>query len=282
LFGYIIINKPELKIREYEMYRAYYCGLCKVLKEEYGFFGRISLSYDMTFLALLLDALYEPENNISCERCIVHPVAKHKVCTNKFSKYAADMNIMLSYHKCKDDWNDERSLIKGAYAKLLERKMSGKDVTYSNKNEAVAALLKELSEKEEAGEADIDVMSGIFGRVLGTVFSYTDDEWADELYRIGFYLGKFVYICDAYEDLEEDLKKNNYNPFKTAGLDGKALDENVRRMLTMMMAECCREFEVLPIIKNAEILRNILYSGVWSRYEIVRKKRNNEKGADRQ
>ena len=281
MFGYIVVNKPELKIKDYETYRAYYCGLCEQLKKEYGFFGRLSLNYDMTFLVILLDALYEPENNIRCERCIVHPAMKHKVCTNKFSEYAADMNIILSYYKCKDDWQDERKLIRGAYAKLLSGKISGKYASYKDKNEEIERLLSELSEKEEAGETDIDIMSGIFGKVLGKIFSYTDDEWEDELYRIGFYLGKFIYISDAYEDLEEDLKKDNYNPFvkvsNEEGFEGK-----VRLMLTMMMAACCKEFETLPIIKNADILRNILYSGVWSRYETANKKRNNEKGADTQ
>ncbi len=281
MFGYIVVNKPELKIKDYETYRAYYCGLCEQLKKEYGFFGRLSLNYDMTFLVIFLDALYEPENAIRYERCIAHPVTKHKVFTNKFSEYAADMNVILSYYKCRDDWQDEKKLIRGAYAKLLNSKISGKYVSYKNKNEEIERLLSELSQKEEAGEMDIDIMSGIFGKILGKVFSYTDDEWEDELYRIGFYLGKFIYISDAYEDLEEDLKKNNYNPFAKV-CNEEDFEKKVRAMLTMMMAACCKEFEALPIIKNAEILRNILYSGVWSRYEIASKKRNNEKGADTQ
>ncbi len=281
MFGYIVVNKPELKIKDYETYRAYYCGLCEQLKKEYGFFGRLSLNYDMTFLVLLLDALYEPENTIRCERCMVHPVIKHKVCTNKFSEYAADMNVILSYYKCKDDWQDEKKLIRGAYAKLLNGKMKNRCIAYKGKNDDIEELLAKLSEKEALGETDIDVMSGIFGKLLGKVFSYTNDEWEDELYRIGFYLGKYIYILDAYEDLEEDLKKNNYNPFAKV-CNEEDFEKKVRAMLTMMMAACCKEFEALPIIKNAEILRNILYSGVWSRYEIARKKRNNEKGADTQ
>jgi len=130
----------------------------------------------------------------------------------------------------------------------------------------------ELSKKEAAGETDIDVMAGIFGQILGCVFSYAKDEWEDELYRMGFYLGKFIYICDAYEDIESDIKKNAYNPFKMVYND-EGFEEKVNSLLTMMMAACCKEFETLPIIKNAEILRNILYSGVWSRYELARKKR---------
>lgn len=280
MFGYIVVNKPELKIKDYEIYRSYYCGLCEQLKKEYGFFGRISLNYDMTFLAILLDALYEPENTVRSERCMVHPVTKHKVLNGKFLEYAADMNIILSYYKCKDDWKDDGNIIKNAYAKLLDGKFKKKCSTYLEKNDRIGALMAELGEKEVADENDIDIVSGIFGSLLGSIFTYTEDEWADELYRVGFYLGKFIYICDAYEDLEEDLKKDNYNPFRTAYTD-EAFDESVRKVLIMMMAECCKAFEELPIIRNAEILRNILYSGVWTRYELVRNKRDKDKGADK-
>ncbi|MBQ9765914.1 MAG: hypothetical protein IJW18_06930 [Lachnospiraceae bacterium] len=280
MFGYIVINKPELKIKDYETYRSYYCGLCKTLKERYGFSGRMSLNYDTTFLAILLDALYEPDNKVTSERCVTHPFVKHKICRSIYTDYAADMNVLLTYYKCKDDWQDEKKHIKNAYAKLLTGKMKSKESCFLNKKEKVEELLSELSKHEKEKEADIDAMAGIFGKLLGHIFAYTSDEWEDELYRMGFFLGKFIYLCDAYEDLEEDMKKGNYNPF--ANMHDKAgFDDKVKNLLTMMMAQCCKEFETLPIIKNLDILRNILYSGVWSRYEIaVDKKRKQEGVAD--
>ena len=148
------------------------------------------------------------------------------------------------------------------------------EVEQTEKIEIIDALLKELRNKEKAKEKDIDIMAGKFGNVMAEVFVYKKDVWENNLRKIGFYLGKFVYLMDAYEDIEEDIKSKNYNPLLSYY---KSLDfeEKCSKLLTMMMGECSKEFELLPIIENAEILRNILYSGVWSRYEEIRKRNEN-------
>ena len=92
---------------------------------------------------------------------------------------------------------------------------------------------------------------------------------------MGNNLGKFIYLMDAYEDIEEDIKKGRYNPLKKR-FESPDFEEEIKTVLTMIMAECCREFEKLPVIENVEILRNILYSGIWYKYEVVRQKRESE------
>ena len=109
-----------------------------------------------------------------------------------------------------------------------------------------------------------------------TVYVPKDDQWAASLSRIGFFLGKFIYILDAYDDLEEDIKKNHYNPFKSI-CNEQGFDDRIKGMLQMMMAECSKEFEYLPILENAEILRNILYAGVWTVYYKTLKARREQK-----
>lgn len=109
MFGYICINQPELKVKDYEAYRGYYCGLCHELKKRYGRIGQMLLSYDMTFLVILLTGLYEPEESREYHRCIPHPVRKHMQIQNEITGYAADMNVLLSYRKALDDWKDEGS-----------------------------------------------------------------------------------------------------------------------------------------------------------------------------
>ena len=89
---------------------------------------------------------------------------------------------------------------------------------------------------------------------------------------MGFYLGKFIYLMDAYEDIEEDIHTGNYNPFKVLYAEEK-FEETVHEILTMMMAECCRAFERLPVVENIDIIRNILYSGVFAKYDIISRKR---------
>lgn len=272
MFGYIIVNKPEMKIKDFETYHAYYCGLCQSLRERYGMTGQTTLSYDMTFLHVLLTALYEPEVEKKRVRCIAHPLTKHSAHMSEYTAYAADMNILLSYYKCKDDWNDDHNFRKLLYAKLLNQKCGKLAKDYQEKIHRIDTLLKEMSSDEKKGVKNPELMAGKFGEIMAEVFAYRKDEWERSLRKIGFYLGKFIYLMDAYEDIEKDMESGNYNPFQD---DFKREDfrEYAEMMLTMMMAECASEFETLPILEHLEILRNILYSGVWFRYGQVNKKR---------
>lgn len=272
MFGYIVVNQPELRIREWEMYHSYYCGLCRILKEKYGRVGQTTLSYDMTFILMLLSGLYEPETVCGKSRCIMHPGKKHEYRYNELTEYVADMNMLLMEYKCLDDWKDDGKRLRLLMARILGRRTGESRRRYSRKLEQIAAAMEELSRAEEQGVTDLDRMAGCFGQVMARIVTCREDEWEENLYRFGFYLGKFVYLLDAYEDLEEDIKKGRYNPLRERyaepGFEQSCLD-----ILTMMMSACCREFEQLPILDNVEILRNILYSGVWSRYKAVRDRR---------
>ena len=275
MFGYVVMNKPEIKFKDFDMYRSFYCGLCRELKERYGLSGQITLTYDMTFVILLLSGLYEPPTKKGSTRCIVHPVRRQPVRKNAITEYAADMNIFLTYYKCKDDWNDERSIPGFAFGKLLEGKEKKSEKLWGKKVQTIVSCLDELSALEKENATDIDRVSGCFGRIMAEIFAYREDVWEPTLRRMGFYFGKFIYLLDAYDDVEEDVKKGNYNPFSKDYIR-KGFDDRVKSMLMMMMAETCREFEKLPIIKYTDILRNILYSGVWCRFENVSGKRKKE------
>lgn len=272
MFGYIIINKGDMKFKEFDIYHSYYCGLCQALKEEYGKAGQISLTYDMTFLVMLLSSLYEPETTMREVKCIAHPFEKHLVRTNALSAYGADMNVLFTYYKCRDDWEDERKVSRLAYGKMLEKEYRKIRSRYPEKVAKIDKLMYELSCQEKKQNKDIDYMAGLFGNVMGEMMTVREDEWQDELYSMGSFLGKFIYLMDAYEDIEEDLKKGRYNPL-TEAYKNPDFEEEIKTILTMIMAACCKEFEKLPIIDNIEILRNILYSGVWYRYEAVSRKR---------
>ena len=256
MFGYVVLNKPEIKFKDFDMYRSFYCGLCRELRERYGISGQITLSYDMTFVILLLSALYEPPTRKGTTRCIVHPVRKQTVRKNAITEYGADMNIFLTYYKCKDDWNDEKKILSLAYGKLLESKEKKSEQQWKKKIDVIISCLN-------------------FGRIMAEIFAYREDVWEPTLRRMGFYLGKFIYLMDAYDDVEDDVKKGNYNPFAKDYII-KGFDDRIKNMLLLMMAETCREFEKLPIIKYTDILRNILYSGVWCRFENVSGKRKKE------
>ncbi len=273
MFGYVTINKAEMKFKEFDIYHSYYCGLCTVLKEQYGKRGQITLSYDMTFVLMLLSSLYEPETEQTYVKCIAHPLEKHPVRRNEITQYVADMNILLSFYKCEDDWKDEHKVSRLCYAKLLRKAFRNIKKKYPHKTEKIAGLLRELSRREQENTRDIDKMAGLFGEIMAEIFLYKEDEWHDNLYNLGYYLGKFIYLIDAYEDIEKDIKKKNYNPLRHL-YERAEFEDETETILTMMMAECSRNFEQLPIVENVEILRNILYSGVWCRYGVIKVKRN--------
>lgn len=272
MFGYIIVNKAEMKFKDFDIYQSFYCGICRDLKKKYGAWGQLSLSYDMTFLAILLTGLYDPETETGSCKCIAHPFENHPTRNNIFTAYAADMNLLFAHYKCEDDWKDEKKIGKLIYGRMLEGRTGKLKDRYREKIRTINLLMQEFSDTEKRRDADIDALSGLFGRVMGEIMAVREDEWAESLRRLGFFLGKFIYLCDAYEDIEQDIKKGRPNPLK-GRYESADFEEECRTILMMMMSECCKEFERLPILENVEILRNILYSGVWGRYEAVREKR---------
>ena len=274
IFGYVVVNKGDLRFREYDEYRGYYCGLCQTLKKRFGLAGQLSLSYDMTFLVMLLTSLYEPIDNREMKRCIAHPLKKQYCKSNEYTEYVADMTVLLSYYKCQDDWVDEKKLLKKVYGDILRGKSKKQRELYQKKEEIIIENLKNLSMAEKNKEDDLDVVAGYFGNILSELFVVKEDEWSDNLRKIGYYLGKYIYIMDAYDDLEKDLKKGNYNPFSEKMCNTGNFDFLVKEILTIMAAECAKEFEKLPLLNDVDILRNILYSGIWTKYEMVRAKRS--------
>lgn len=272
MFGYVVINKPELKFKEFDVYQSYYCGLCKTLKEKYGSRAQISLNFDLNFISILLSGLYEPETKIGESRCVMHPLSKHTTRYNECVDYAAKMTIVLTYFKCEDDWLDERKISKQAYKRLLRKAYQEIKEEYPDKLAHIETCLHCINDYESQGITNLDEISKYFGEAMGEICAYKDDEWHDELYEFGFYLGKFIYFIDAYEDIEQDLKKGTYNPFKEL-YQTDQFEDKCKDILELMISEATMAFERLPIIENAAIIRNILYGGVWNKYELVRQKR---------
>ena len=286
MFGYVTINRGELKVRELETYESYYCGLCRVLKDRYGLAGCTMLNYDMTFLGMLLSSLYEEKEEPAkrvCRPGFKRPLLKKK-SKKQFSQtavvteslgYAADMNYMLAYHNHMDNWLDEHSFASLNMVHLMQKNYRKLAKKYPRQHKAIASYIQKLHICEAANEKNIEAAANLTGEAMAEIYAAKDDYWQDTLRQMGYYMGKFIYLMDAYDDVEEDIKKGNYNPFSRSYIM-EGFDEQVRQMLIMMIAEVCREFEKLPIIKYTDILRNILYSGVWCRFEAVSGKRKKE------
>lgn len=275
MFGYIVVNKPELKIKDFDIYSSFYCGLCQMLHKKYGRLGQVTLNYDLTFLAILLSGLYEPENENKMIRCFMHPVHKRAIIQDPYMEYAADMTIVLTYLKCEDDWKDDHKVSRHMVQKLLQKHFDKISNAYPDKVKRIVQALDDIQSCEKDNITDLDRISSLFGKVMGEIVCYRDDEWHDTLYQMGDYLGRYIYIMDAYDDIEDDIKNDQYNPFKDE-YKNMNFDARVKDILELMMVYSSDAFEVLPILKYRDILRNILYSGVWSKYEMTRKKRLGE------
>ena len=264
MFGYVMVHAPELKVKEYARYRAFYCGLCRELGEQYGMAGQAVLTYDMTFLVILLTSLYECEAKRGRCRCRMHPVKKRETIRSEATRYGADMNILLAYYQMKDSWKDDRSAGGAAGMAALRHKAKQAASRHPRQAAAIAKHLGKLWKLEQEGCEDLDQISGCFGQAAAQLFAWKDDQWAKPLKRMGFYLGKFIYLMDAWDDLEKDEVSGSYNPLRRMSKEPD-YEMRIRGILMMMMAECSRQFERLPCLDDVEILRNILYTGVWNK-----------------
>ncbi len=268
MFGYVAANQAALTPAEEGRYREVYCGLCRSLCQKHGPLARFMLSYDMAFLVLLLDSLYEPECARCAQACLMHPIKPRRCARSPFTDYAADMTVALAYHKCLDDWRDDRNPFRLAQARLIRGRYHSVAAQWPGKCSAIEGALADLKALEQSGRTDADAAAACFGRLMGELFSTRDDEWAERLRRVGDALGRFVYMMDAWEDMPADTRRGRFNPL--APMRGQAdYEAQCKETLTMLAGLCAREFEKLPLERDLSLLRNILYSGVWTRYELT-------------
>nr|WP_288634121.1 DUF5685 family protein [uncultured Intestinibacter sp.] len=272
MFGYVRINKMDLTFREFDYYKGYYCGLCKYLKENHGEISRLSLNYDITFLIVILTALYKLDSDITYERCIANPLKKKMRIVNEITEYAASMNILLSYYKLEDNLYDDNGIKDKLAYELYKGKLKKAYEKYPQKAEYIKQQLGNLRELEKQESKSIDKVSNTFGNLMGEIFVYKKDEYEQNLRNIGFNLGKYIYILDAYEDLEEDNKKGRYNPFIDYIDKKEELKNKVDRIISMSLGMATKNIEQLNLEFNKSIIDNIIYSGVYLRYKSILEK----------
>ena len=213
MFGYIAPVLSVLSEEQKQRYRSFYCGVCHALRERHGQTGRLSLSNDMTFLAMLLSSLYEPETGATDSRCGVHPVKSHAYLSSPMIDFAADMNALLFYYKCVDQRMDDRSLRGRAGENLFRKVPDQVRKDYPLQSEGVRKALEELWEEEKGPDPVPDRLCNLSGEMLGAVFvPFPEDPWAGVLRSLGAGLGRFIYWMDAWEDFDDDRKKGRFNP----------------------------------------------------------------------
>jgi len=265
VFGYVNVYQNELKIKDYNVYKAYYCGVCHSCGKNLSFVSRFGLSYDITFMALLLDSLEDNETSFEPKRCIAHPAKKRPaVVGSRAVDYAAAVGVILTYLKFKDDVKDDKSL-KGLLGMMLFWRGAGKArKKLPGLYKKIESLLCELSALEKENCEIPDKAADVFGRLLGECakapFVNKDNE--KQLYWLCYHLGRWIYLIDAVEDFEKDIKSKNYNPYKFSYNNRKELCEECSLPLTLTLESMAAAYDLLDIKKNRDILENIIYLGV--------------------
>ena len=262
MFGYVAANGAELSNEQKKRYGAIYCGICRRIRDGASNFARLGLSYDMAFLALLLMSLYEPEEQRGKHACALHPLRNY--VQNEYIEYAADMNIVLGYYNCIDDYYDEKKLAAKLVAGVFEKPLPHIRETYPRQCQAIEECIKNLSRLEKENCSNPDACAACFGRLMGEILVYREDRWASALRQLGMALGRFIYLADAAVDYRRDRKKAQYNPFVAMGME-----ENWKvweQYLVLAMGRCAEHYESLPLVQDKKLLDNILYSGIWLEY----------------
>ncbi|MEN6315368.1 MAG: DUF5685 family protein [Clostridiaceae bacterium] len=282
MFGYIVPEKPEMKIKEYELFRAYYCGVCRSIGRRHGQLERLTLNYDSTFLAILLSSIAGEKTNIKITRCIAHPVNKrHVIQDNRIIDYASDINILLAYYNLVDKKRDDGTFIPTAGMVVLSRVFKKLKAKYADKCSIIEDRLDELLKLEIAKCASMDKAAEPFAKLMEEVTAYEPlckEEKNDKTLRwIGYNLGKWIYLLDAYDDLEKDIKEDNYNPliyqYQYDKQDiteyKKVVHDKIEFNLTYSLNEIAKAFELLEVKANKEILENIIYMGMLRKTEKI-------------
>ena len=275
MFGYVRLFKPTITMGEYEQYKGIYCTLCKRLGKRYGVLSRFTLSYDMTFLALLEMALGEDSPDFCPSRCSFNPAKRClKARRTAAIDRAADIGTILTYYKLKDTLADEGFLKKVGAGCLYPFAAAARKRAVKRRPDAdtlVAKMMAQQAALEKEDCSSIDRAAEPFALMLQNLAADTaaDETQKRVLERFGYCLGRWVYLTDAADDLKEDLEKGRYNPYilsrSLAAEDADGIAATRRyagESLNACLAECIAAYNLLDIRRFDGILRNILEQGM--------------------
>ena len=259
MFGYAVPNRKAMSEEETERYRSLYCSVCMTLREKGGLRCTAALNYDLVFLLMILNSLYEPAETEKRISCPFHPFAGRDGLSGSYLSYVSDIGLLLAHYKCEDDWKDDRDLMKHGIGKLLEKAVAEAENRRGSKASVIRTDMERISRMENQGCDDIEELSSVFGHMLGECFAEKEDDFfSNDLRLLGSRLGKYIYVLDACDDAETDRKKGRFNPL----LSGKYDLRWRKEALGILLADTAEAFEMLPLERDASILENIIYSGL--------------------
>lgn len=267
MFGYLLPYKPELKMREFECYRAVYCGLCKQLAKDYGFSSRMLLNYDMVLLSLMADGLANQPGSATLQRCMVNPKRRPMLNQTSGLQLAADCTVLASWYKVLDDRQDEpvlQGVAAGGLGILLKRAFHKAAARRPEVNAVLADATRQQSSLEKERTTSYDKAAHPTACMTGAMFAEcsTQIQQRQLLYRMGLFLGKIIYYLDAAEDYTKDKEKGRYNVFLENGLSLSQTVETAKIQCSMAAAGAAECYTQLSLQLNKPLWDNILYLGI--------------------
>lgn len=274
MFGYITVPKGLLSEEEYDAFTSYYCGVCKAMGKRASQISRLGLSYDITFLAIVLSGVYGNDSEAVCERCIVHPMKKRSCIKNDtVTDYAASVGVLLSYLKLADDWHDEKSIkallgmavFRSGYKRVMKK--------YPDEIKYIKKQLDELSRLEKENCKSIDETADSFAKILE--YLCTPEFIKEEAVRrilawFGYNLGRWIYIIDAFNDIDDDKKSGSYNPLLASGVQSKEeCAAYLEESLTFTLENMASAFELIDFKKNKSIIGKMIYTSLKQKQKMI-------------
>lgn len=286
MFGYVKPYVPELKVRDNELYRATYCGLCRTMGKKTGCFSKMTLNYDFVFLALLQMATNKEDVKVKMRRCAVHPFKKRPMIEpNESLSYSAKTSVILTRLKLKDNINDSRGIarLKAKIVGCVSIFLKKTDENLKELELKICKCIDDLTAYEKGNVDSIDKVANTFGELLGTLASYNQDGANKRIvYEIGYHLGKLIYVLDAVDDLKSDIKTGSYNVIKNAF--GCELNEQAKNILKCAMtceldkmSKCVELLDFSKCNDVERIIKNIVYVGLPNEIDKALNKEKNAK-----
>lgn len=275
MFGYVRPAKGDLKIKEFELYRGIYCGLCKQLGRSFGPFARLTLSYDFAFLSLLHMSVNNEHVQIEKQCCFINPFKKKNCCLqNPSLQFSAAAAMVMLYYKVLDNITDSSGLKKAGYilvkpfAKSAYKKACK---NYPRLGDILSNCMQRQAKLEQSDVSSIDLAAEPTALALSQICMLLSDfpEQQRVLERFGYCLGRWVYLMDAFDDMEDDLKNKNYNPFllRFGILEPdeqkiKQAKEYALGALNLTLGELSNAYVLLDLKLFEPIFYNIVYLGL--------------------
>lgn len=291
MFGYVKTDKPEMKIKEYETYRGLYCSLCKAMGKHFGVLSRLTLSYDITFLVLTRLSFSCTLPSFQGGRCPFNPSKKCNYCCNTEEelKYAAAVSMMMFYFKVRDNISDGSVLKKILMYLILpwaSLKYKKAKKMYGEVADIVEECMLRQSETEKKNSDITDEAAHCSAEALGRIAAYNMNDPEGNIYRFGYGIGKWVYLTDAFDDIEKDIKSKSYNVFVNKyNLKNTELTEEIKDEITgtinMSSSVFIDAYENIKTKTMTPIMENIIYEGMHKSLDRILEGENKDKKSER-